>query len=306
MASGSGIKRAIRGVLGTSRTVRMGLAVVLVVALVGFGAFQLVPLWERKTTIEAAESTTGTITSAEYARNQYDISYEYTVDGRTYESTRVFPGPYAPRGTASGDVLEQLPVYDEGETTTVYYVPGDPDHAWLLTRDDLVSRHVVFFVAAGFVALLLLAYLYVEVKLPGLGGGREPRRPASDVTGAGGTDPDGPAGEDPAQQAGEMLSALGEIDPDDPPSEAEMRERLTEAMPDDAVQGARTPDGDLDVSQLSEGSTGQRPGAGGSPTGLLGTLGRVLGLLKVAGLIVLVGGALLVGSGVALTHLLAP
>jgi hypothetical protein len=217
MTSGSGTSLARRLLLG-SRKLRVGLAVVVILAALGVGILQVVPLWDRKATIESAGTTEGTITGAEYGKNTYRITYEYTVDGASYESSRVFPGPYAPGGTASQQVLGQIPAYDPPESATVHYDSGDPGYAWLHTRESVVSRHVVYFFAGGAVAVLLLGYLYVEWKLPNV-------------------------------------------------------------MRDD-------------------------PGEGSS--GGLGRIGRVLGLLKGAAVVVLVGGLVLVGVSVALGQVLVP
>lgn len=167
MANGSGLGGRVGRLLLANRRLRIGLAAVLVVALLAGGLLQLLPLQERKATIQAAETTNGTIVSAEYGRNTYDITYNYSVDGQTYESTRVFPGPYAPGGTAGQSAREALPIHQAGDTATVHYQPDDPDYAYLTTREGVVSRHVVYYLAAGAGALLLVAYLYVERTLGG-------------------------------------------------------------------------------------------------------------------------------------------
>jgi hypothetical protein len=269
----------------------MGLAVVLVVALVGVGTLQLLPLLDRKATIANGETTTGTVTAAEHGRNTYSVTYEYTVDGETYESGHVFPGPYAPRGTGSNEVMDAVPLYDPPEQTTVYYDARDPGTAWLVTRDEVVSRHVMYFFAAGAVAVLLVAYLYVEWRVPAaLAGGDGDR---SNATG-------GSVGE--RAMAAAMTEYSG-----DAPSEEEVEERMAAALPDDAVQQARTPDGGLDREELAAAMEQRADtGGGGRSSGLFGRIGQVMGLLKVAALILLLGGALLVGTSVFLGQFLTP
>lgn len=259
------------GMLG-SRRVRIGLALLVTVGVVGVGAVQLVPFVDRKATVASAETTSGTVTSAEYTRNQYSITYEYTVDGETYESDRVFPGPYAPGGTAGQQVLGQIPVYDDGETVMVQYAADDPSYAWLHTRESVVSRHVVYFFVTGLLGLVLLTYVYVELKL------------------AGGSDGG------PTHAAG--LSMMTEMAEGYDPQDEATKQQMADHLPDEAVERARGPDGELDFSRLQRAAP-----AGGSSTGLLA---RLFALLR--GVALVFGGGLivLIATGFLLVSYLTP
>jgi hypothetical protein len=281
---------AVADRLAGSRRLRTALALALAAVLVGAGLVQLAPLYDRATTVEAAATTEGTVLEADRTRNQYRVRYRYTVDGRSYESDRVFPGPYAPGGTASPEVVAQVPAVDPGERITVHYDPADPGYAWLATRDDLASKHVVYFVVAGFAAVLLLALVAVD---RGLARHRE----GDEAAGFSG----------PTHGERELLSTMADVDPEDPPPEAEVERRIADALPEEAVERARGPDGDLDLSRLegAELDTGAGSPAAEYGGGLFDGLGRVLGALKRGAVVLVVGGLVVVAAGVALVQLLA-
>jgi len=71
------------------------------------------------------------------------VTYEYTVDGRTYESSNVYPGPGQTTKSEfeAEDVAEQYP---EGETVTAYYSPENPSEAFLIeTRNTLMPLFMI-------------------------------------------------------------------------------------------------------------------------------------------------------------------
>jgi hypothetical protein len=71
------------------------------------------------------------------------VTYEYTVDGETYRSSNVLPGPgltsRSDRGWARGIVAD----HPEGATVTAYYDSEGPSNAFLV-RDDQQFLPLVF------------------------------------------------------------------------------------------------------------------------------------------------------------------
>ncbi len=267
-----------------SRRMRIAVALLVAVAALAAGGLQLLPFFDRKATLEAAETTEGTITSAEYNRNQYAISYEYTVDGQTYETDRVFPEPYSPDGIAGQNAREQLPVYEDQQTVTVNYDPANPSYAWLVTRDAVVSRHVLYFLVTGFVALVCVTYCYAEVKLAGAG----------DDSGG------GPLGAQHTAGLEMMTEMAQEFDP--PETEAEAKRQLQQQLPDEVVEQARGPNGEFDPSRLDRAAqSGCSMGQSGRSMGLLG---RVFALLRAVAIVFGGGIVVLVVVGVLLTSVL--
>lgn len=129
----------------------------LIAVLVGVGfAVGGGYLWFSQTEdIDHYEPVDATVVSSEvgYPSGQgggqtAQITYEYTVDGRTYESSNVFPGPgEAPADDPQG-LVEDHP---EGSTVTAYYDPANPSRAFLVQK-----RNVFFPVAMIGVGLLTL------------------------------------------------------------------------------------------------------------------------------------------------------
>lgn len=154
--------------LPVSRGVRMLVATLVVVALVGFAATQLLPLWERKNTIESGEPVNATITTADYrtenvrsAQPDYyaTIEYEYTVDGRRYTSSRVLPGPRLPQPYPGRSLI---PTYDAGQQVQAHYDPQNPGYAWLTTTEHTVSTRAGLVTIVGMAVALLIAYIDAE------------------------------------------------------------------------------------------------------------------------------------------------
>jgi hypothetical protein len=121
----------------------MAMAVLIGLAFAGGGGYMWMEQGER---IDTFEPTEATILSSEVGVNEGDaddgptyypsITYEYTVDGQTYEGTNVLPGPgrtsKGNRGWAE-TIVENHP---EGETATVYYDPDDPSTSFLLKKRE--------------------------------------------------------------------------------------------------------------------------------------------------------------------------
>ena len=116
-------------------------------AAAGFGGYMWVEQGEQ---INSYESTEATVISSQVDVERQtnpdsggtdrtyhpDVTYEYTVDGETYESSNVMPGPGR---SASGKNRAQNIVDDhpEGETVTAYYDPENPSNAFLVKNRQL-------------------------------------------------------------------------------------------------------------------------------------------------------------------------
>lgn len=77
------------------------------------------------------------------------ITYEYTVDGRTYTSSNVLPGPGE---SSAGDARTIVDNHPEGEQVTAYYNPKDPSESFLVKKRDLFIPGVMILIG-GLVAL---------------------------------------------------------------------------------------------------------------------------------------------------------
>ena len=140
-------------------------AIVIIVAgaaAAGFGGYMWMEQGER---IDSYESTEATVLSSEVdveRRNDPDssgqertyyaeITYEYTVDGETYQSSNIYPGMGR---SSSGQNQAQNLVEDhpEGETVTAYYDPDNPSNSFLIKNQQLL-----FLGMAGFGGLFVLA-----------------------------------------------------------------------------------------------------------------------------------------------------
>jgi hypothetical protein len=142
-------------------------AIVIIVAgaaAAGFGGYMWMEQGER---IDSYESTEATVLSSEVdveTRNDPDdsgtertyvpeVTYEYTVDGETYESENVFPGPG--ESSAGQDRAETIVGnHPEGETVTAYYDPDNPSNSFLIK-----NQQIMFLGIAGFGGLFVLAGL---------------------------------------------------------------------------------------------------------------------------------------------------
>jgi hypothetical protein len=137
-------------------TMAMGILVGL--GMVAFGGQTLVAQQQAISTYEPVEAT---VLSSEVSvhRNAQGtmysaaITYRYSVDGRTYESSDVRPGP---GGWRKGEEWARRVVrtHPEGATATAYYDPDDPGESYLVEDRSLLWPSVI----AG-VGLLLAAGL---------------------------------------------------------------------------------------------------------------------------------------------------
>lgn len=125
-------------------------------------------LWmEQNEQIENFEATEATVLSSEVAESERsgrptsyrpDINYQYPVDGQTYESSSVFPGPGGESKNSSQDGKEWaegiIADHPAGEQVTAYYDPEDPSRAFLLKNRSwgvLIALIVVILTAGIYV-----------------------------------------------------------------------------------------------------------------------------------------------------------
>lgn len=92
-----------------------------------------------------------------------DITYEYSVNGQTYENSNVFPGPggEAKGGSQDGEEWAEDIVSDhpKGKQVTAYYNPENPSEAFLLeNRNWGVLLALVLVVLTGGI----FAYGYLQ------------------------------------------------------------------------------------------------------------------------------------------------
>jgi hypothetical protein len=139
-----------------------GILVIIVAgaAAAGFGGYMWMEQGERIDSYEEVDATVLSSAVDVERRNDpddgtdrtyyADITYEYTVDGETYESSNVMPGPG--RSSSGENRAENIVAdYPEGETVTAYYDPDDPSNAFLVK-----NRQLLFLGMAGFGGLFSL------------------------------------------------------------------------------------------------------------------------------------------------------
>lgn len=130
--------------MSENSTIGLVFATLLCFGFVVGGAYLYV---EDARAVNSAEQTEATVISSgvDPASDGYlvEVTYEYTVDGRTYESSNVYPGPGQTTKSQfeAEDVVEQYP---EGETVTAYYNPENPSEAFLIkTRNTLIPLFMI-------------------------------------------------------------------------------------------------------------------------------------------------------------------
>lgn len=108
------------------------------VGLAGAGGY----LWhDQNQAVDTSETTAATVLSSTVEVDRLDsdgptyrpnVTYEYAVDGETYRSSNVFPGPgrlwRSDRSWAADIVAD----YPEDETVTAHYDPDDPSRSFLV------------------------------------------------------------------------------------------------------------------------------------------------------------------------------
>jgi hypothetical protein len=143
-----------------------GLVLVVVVGL-AFAGIAGYLVTEQNAAIEASEPIDATVVSSEVVvevdtdsdgttRSYYPaITYEYTVDGRTYRSDNVVPGPgRTTKGQGwARDVVADNPA---GADVTAYYDPATPARAYLVEA----RTNLELYAFGGMGVLAVLAGLF--------------------------------------------------------------------------------------------------------------------------------------------------
>lgn len=96
-------------------------------------------------TITASEVHTSTYTSKGRRRTRYTaaIAYDYTVSGKPYSSSNVYPGAF---GSANGDTAHALVAkYPKGTIAQAYYDRRDPASSFLVKRHDFSPYLFILF-----------------------------------------------------------------------------------------------------------------------------------------------------------------
>lgn len=141
--------------------------VVVLLFLSVFGAFFVGTVFQHQVAVQENTGTaTATVTATDIDVQTDDdgdesyrpvVSYEYTVDGETYENENVFPGGFqrsrSSRSWAEGIVSE----YEVGSEATIRYNPDDPTRAYL--RNDGLPSLWIGGIVYAIVALLGAAWL---------------------------------------------------------------------------------------------------------------------------------------------------
>ncbi|MFB6164653.1 MAG: DUF3592 domain-containing protein [Haloarculaceae archaeon] len=110
---------------------------------------------QQEAAIRGAEQTNATVRSSGSHLGTDDwvvaITYNFTVDGHTYESDSVYPGPTG-REMSAFDAEKIADRYPEGETVTAYYDPADPSNSFLIKKRDTMAP-IALIVVGGLLTL---------------------------------------------------------------------------------------------------------------------------------------------------------
>ena len=125
------------GVTMSNSTPRLLLALLLGVGAVVGGGYLWVSQNEEIDTYEPVDATVvhSELGSSDDGSYHAAITYEYTVDGRTYESSNIFPGPGDSTGTDPQGLVDDHP---EGASVTAYYDPANPSTAFLIQERNVI------------------------------------------------------------------------------------------------------------------------------------------------------------------------
>lgn len=90
------------------------------------------------------------------------IRYEYSYNGKTYDDTRVYPGVGILDTVEDGEAAYLLEKYKEGQLTTVYVDPSNPDEAYIEKSWRVGQTPILF--GAGLMAIVGGSKRYVSAK----------------------------------------------------------------------------------------------------------------------------------------------
>lgn len=97
------------------------------------------PVLAHNGAVQENDPTTATVTDLGIETKETDdgteyrpvVTYEYSVDGRTYRQSNVYPGSFTRWKVSEREVRATLAEYEIGQTVTVYYNPKQHSHAYL-------------------------------------------------------------------------------------------------------------------------------------------------------------------------------
>jgi hypothetical protein len=135
-------------------------AVMLLAGLVtaGFGAYDYLG---QSDAVEDAVEVEATVLETEVeevskrrggADYDPDVRFEYTYDGETYTSERMYPATFTPDHDTREGAEEVLEEYDTGATVTAYVNPGSPGGAFL--KDETTKTPLVIAVLGTVMSLI--------------------------------------------------------------------------------------------------------------------------------------------------------
>jgi hypothetical protein len=121
----------------SNSTPRLLLALLLGVGAVVGGGYLWVSQSEEIDTYKPVDATvvSSELGSSDNGASHAAITYEYTVDGQTHESSNIFPGPGDSTGTDPQGLVNDHP---EGASVTAYYDPANPSTAFLIQKRNVL------------------------------------------------------------------------------------------------------------------------------------------------------------------------
>lgn len=134
---------------------------VLSLGIAGYGGYAWI---EQGEALDAFEPTEAEVVSSRVSTSTEGgdgviINYRYRVDGTSYESSNVWPGPGDPTKDhfEAEEIVENHP---KGAEVTAYYDPQDPSDAFLL--EDRSVMPLLILVMGGGMALLALFAVFQQ------------------------------------------------------------------------------------------------------------------------------------------------
>jgi hypothetical protein len=149
---------------GPSGPLQIALVVILGLGVIGYGAYSYTSQnadLDSAASVEATVVSTSVETSPQRRGTAYhaQATFNYTYDGETYTSSRVYPGELPREFDSKRAAREALGGYEPGSTVTAYVPAGAPQNAFLKHE----RSNKPFFVM-GFGGLFVLVGVYSALK----------------------------------------------------------------------------------------------------------------------------------------------
>jgi hypothetical protein len=141
---------------GPSGTLQVVLAVLLGLGTMGYGAYSYTAqssALDSAVTVDATVVSTSVETVAKRRGTGYapQATFDYTYDGESYTSSKVYPEKLPREFDTAEDARAQLEEYEPGGTVTAYVSPDSPGEAFLEHESSTKPLIVI-----GFGAVVLL------------------------------------------------------------------------------------------------------------------------------------------------------